>query len=66
MQTLHVKMLEKLDDLEALLITAEGLAGRINLKELTGTVSCIRDTLSEIRRIRKAMEAAEPRFTGNS
>lgn len=66
MQTPHAKMLEKLDDLEALLITAEGLAGRINLQELAGTTTCIRDTLMEIRRIRKTMEAAEPRLTGNS
>lgn len=55
----HAKTIEKLDDLEALLITAEGLADRIKLAELSGTASCIRDTLSEIRRVRQALETSE-------
>lgn len=59
MQKSTAKMLEQLDDLEALLITAEGLASRIKLDEVAETASCIRDTLSEIRRARQSLKVGE-------
>lgn len=47
------KTVKSLDELEALLITAEDLMRRIHIAELAGASACIRDTLSEIRHARR-------------
>ena len=53
----HLDEISRLDDIEAMITTTQGLLKRLNLPELETSQTCMVDTLREVRAARVSLEA---------